>query len=89
LLHVDLHEGTGIMFLLPRRRLLAGGQADDHVADPRRAARLQRDFARNAVALVEQAQHGDALRHRRCAIGRVGAARQIDRRHVRRRTIFV
>ncbi len=63
--HVDLDEGAGQLLHLPGGGGLAGAQADDHVADPDRLARLQREIARQAVALVEQAQHRRPLRHRR------------------------
>ena len=55
------------MFLFPRRGFLARAQADDHLADADRLPRLQRQVTRDAVALVEQADHRDALRHRRFA----------------------
>jgi len=78
LLDIELHERAGIMFLFPGRGLLAGAQADDHVADARRLAGLELDLTGNAVALVEQAEHSDALRHRGCALRRIDAGRQID-----------
>jgi len=65
--HVELDEGAGQPLHLPRRRRLAGTQAHDHVADPHRLPRLQPELARQAVTLVEQTEHGDALRHRRRA----------------------
>ncbi|CUS45330.1 hypothetical protein MGWOODY_Smn1184 [hydrothermal vent metagenome] len=77
------------MVLLPRRGLLAGAQADDHIADAHRLARLERDFARRAVPLVEQPDHRDTLRHRRRTERRVGPARYVDRHHVGWRLILV
>jgi hypothetical protein len=62
--HVELDEGAGQLLHFPGRARLAGAQTDDHVADPYRLARPQGQVARNAVALVEQSQHRDALRHR-------------------------
>jgi hypothetical protein len=62
--HVELDEGAGQLLDLPRGGGLAGAQADDDVADPHRMARLERQIARQAVALVEQADHRDPLRHR-------------------------
>jgi hypothetical protein len=62
--HVDLDEGPGQLLRLPRRRRVAGAQADDHVADPGRLPRLQNEVAGQAVALVEEAEHRHALRHR-------------------------
>jgi hypothetical protein len=62
---VDLDEGAGQLLHLPGGGRLAGAQPDDDVAGADRLARMQREFAHLAVALVEQAQHRDALRHRR------------------------
>ncbi len=78
LLHIDLHEGAGILDGLPRRGLLAGAQPDDDIADPHCLAGLERHVARNAVTLVEQPEHRDTLVHRRrrgrqcAAVGRRG-----------------
>lgn len=68
-LHVELDEGAGLLLFLPWGRRLAGAQAHDRAADTQRLARLHRELAGDAVALVEQADHGDALRH-----GRAGQA---------------
>jgi hypothetical protein len=62
---VELHERAGQRLHLPGRGGLAGAQPDDGIADPDRLARLQRHVARQAVALVEEAEDRDALRHRR------------------------
>ncbi|MEO8176885.1 MAG: hypothetical protein ABI626_09535 [Sphingomicrobium sp.] len=51
--------------MLPRRGGFAGAQAHHHVAHPDRLPRLERQVAYDPVALVEQAEHGDPLRHRR------------------------
>jgi hypothetical protein len=66
-LHVDLDEGAGQLLVFPRRRRLAGAQADDDVLHADGLAGLQRQVADDAVALVEQAEHGNALGHRRHA----------------------
>jgi len=86
---IELHKGAGIMFLLPGRGLLAGAQADDHIADPRRLAGLERDIAGDAVALVEQAEHRDALRHRGCTLRRIDAGRQINRDDIGRGRLLI
>jgi len=62
--HVELDEGAGQLLGLPRRRRLAGAKVDDDVADPLRLARFHRQGLGESVALVEQAEHGDPLRHR-------------------------
>jgi hypothetical protein len=67
LLHVDLDEGAGQLFLLPRRGRFAGAQADDHVLPPRRLARVESDVLDDSVALVEDAEHRHPLCHRRDA----------------------
>jgi hypothetical protein len=66
-LDVHLHEGAGQLFLLPRRARFAGAQADRDILHPHRLPRLQRQVADDAVALVEQAEDRDPLRHRRDA----------------------
>jgi hypothetical protein len=63
--HIHLHEGAGQLLGLPRRRHFAAAQSHDHVPDPHRLARLQRQVLADAVALVEQAQHCGPLGHRR------------------------
>jgi hypothetical protein len=63
--HVELDEGSGQLLHFPGRGRFAGAQPDDRVADPDRLARLQRQVLGQAVALVEKAEHGDPLRHRR------------------------
>jgi hypothetical protein len=68
--HVELDEGAGQLLHLPGRGRLAGAQAHDHVAGPHRLTGSQAELAHLPVALVEQAQGGDPLRHRR------GAGRQ-------------
>jgi hypothetical protein len=68
---VDLDEGAGQLLHFPGRGRLAGAKPHDDVAGADRLARVQREFAHLAVALVEQPQHRDALGHRR------GAGRQL------------
>ena len=64
-LHVELEEGAGQLLQLPGRGRLAGAQPDDRVADPDRLAGPHGEIADDAVALVEQPNHRDPLRHRR------------------------
>jgi hypothetical protein len=66
-LYGQLDEGTRFGRIFPRRGRLACAQPDDRAADPRRFAGLHLDIADQAVALVEQADDGDALGHRGCA----------------------
>jgi hypothetical protein len=65
--NVDLDEGAGQLLILPRRRRLAGAQPDDDVADPHRLAGPHGKVARDAVPLVEELHHRDALGHGRRA----------------------
>jgi hypothetical protein len=62
--HVELDEGAGQLLRLPRRRRLAGSKVDDDVARSHRLARFHRQRLGYSVALVEQPEDGDALRHR-------------------------
>jgi hypothetical protein len=64
-LDVDLDEGAGQLLGFPGGRRLAGPQADDDILEADRLARTQSQVADDAVALVEQAEDGDALGHRR------------------------
>ncbi|AHE53071.1 hypothetical protein NX02_06705 [Sphingomonas sanxanigenens DSM 19645 = NX02] len=84
---VELDEGAGQLLGLPRRGLLARAQADHRIADPHCLARLELDLARQAVALVEEADHRLALRHRRRLRrpGIAGLRRFLDLDHGRRR----
>jgi len=63
LLDVDLDEGTGQLLLLPRRRCLASPEPHNDVLPARRLAGVERDVLNDPVALVEDAQDGNALRH--------------------------
>jgi hypothetical protein len=67
-LDVDLDEGAGQFLFLPRRRRLARAQADHQILPARRLAGMKRDVFDDAVALVEDAEHGDALGHWRDAL---------------------
>jgi hypothetical protein len=64
LLHVHLDEGAGQLLTLPRRSGLAGPKAHDDVVPAGRLAGLQPDVADDAVALVEEPEDRDAIRHR-------------------------
>jgi hypothetical protein len=66
-LHIDLNEGAGQLLLFPRRGRLARLEPHDHVLPPRRLAGVKGDAADDAVALVEDGEDGDALRHGRHA----------------------
>jgi hypothetical protein len=63
-LHVDLDERAGQLFRFPRRGRLARPQAHDHVLPADRLAGSQSDILDDAIALVEEAEDGDSLRHR-------------------------
>jgi hypothetical protein len=65
--NVELHESAGQLLHLPWRGRLAGAQAHDDIAGSRRLAGPQGELAHLAIALVEQPQGGDPLRHRRRA----------------------
>jgi hypothetical protein len=76
-LDVELDEGAGELIRLPRRGFLARAQPHDDIAGADRLAGAQGHVAADAVALVEDAENGDALRHRRRA-GIDGAALILD-----------
>jgi len=59
-----LHKGAGQLFQFPRRAGFAGAQANRDIFNPHRLAGFQHQVADDAIPLVEQAQHGDSLRHR-------------------------
>jgi hypothetical protein len=63
-LHVELDERASQLFRLPRSGHFARAQPDDHILPPRRLAGMERDVLLDPVALVEDAEHRDALRHR-------------------------
>jgi hypothetical protein len=60
---VNLDKGARQPLLLPWRRRFTGAQPNDHVLPPRRLAGMQRDILNDAIALVEDAEHGHALCH--------------------------
>jgi hypothetical protein len=64
LLDVDLHERAGQLLVFPWRGRLAGAQPDDRVLPAHRLAGVERDVLDDPVALVEDSEHCDALRHR-------------------------
>jgi hypothetical protein len=76
--HIQLHEGAGFLHIFPWRAGFAGLQAHDCIAHAHRFARLHRQVAGQAVALVEQADHRHALRHGRAGQG--GGVTRPDRR---------
>lgn len=76
---VDLDEGAGQLLRFPRRGRLARPQPHGDILDPHRLSRAQREVADDAVALIEQPQHGNPLRHRRHAGLLRGRARYVDR----------
>jgi len=90
--HIDLDERAGFRRGFPRRGPLASGEAHDHVAHAARLAGLDLDILGEVVALVEQAERGDALfargaeagiRHRRRSFrsGEVSGNFGLLRRH--------
>jgi hypothetical protein len=79
LLDVELDEGAGQFLIFPRRRRIAGAQADDRVAEADRLPRLHRDVADDAVALVEQPEHRHALGHRGHPGNRLDGPWRVDR----------
>jgi hypothetical protein len=62
-LDVELHESARELLILPGRGRLARAQAHDRVVHPDRLARLESKIANDAIALVEQAEDGDAVGH--------------------------
>jgi hypothetical protein len=63
-LDIKLDESPCELFAFPRSRRLAGAQPNDRIVQSDRLARLHPNIARDAVALVENAENGDAIRHR-------------------------
>jgi hypothetical protein len=62
---VDLDERAGQFLFFPRRGRFTGAKPDDDVLPADRLARAQRDVLDDPVALVEDPEDRDALRHRR------------------------
>jgi hypothetical protein len=67
LLHVELNERSGQLLVFPRSGRFARAQPHDRVFPAHRLAGVKRDVLDDAVALVEDPEHGNALRHRRYA----------------------
>jgi hypothetical protein len=66
-LDIDLDECAGQSLRFPRRGRLACAQANDDVLPADRLSGVERDVLDDAVALVEDRQHRDALSHGRDA----------------------
>jgi hypothetical protein len=62
-----LYKCSGQRLRFPGRGLLAGPQANQHIANARRFARAQPDLTRDTISLVEQPQHRNPIFHRRHA----------------------
>jgi hypothetical protein len=91
LLHVELHERAGQLFLFPGRRRLAGAKAHDDVLPAHRLTGAKRDVLNDAVALVENAEDRDAPGHRRDAalpVRRRGSLATTARRRVLLRLVL-
>ena len=78
LFDVELDERPGEAVIFPRRGRIAGAQADHGVAEADRLSGLERDVADDAVALVEQPKHRDALAHRSHARHRCHGLGHVD-----------
>jgi len=76
-LHIELHESARFLLGFPWGRRLAGAQAHDGIAYAQRFAGLHLELAGEAIALVEQAEHGLALRHRRAGQISAGARQRL------------
>jgi len=78
----DLDKSAFLLGLLPGQRAFAGRQLDDDVADTLGLARLEHHVLGQVVALVEQAQRGDAVLDRRaeCAFHRRAGNRRLGDR---------
>ena len=79
LFDVELDERPGQPIILPRRARVAGAQPNHRVAVADRLPGPERDVADDAVALVEQAQHRDALAHRSHPRDRLDRLGRVDR----------
>jgi hypothetical protein len=66
-LDLKLDERPGELLLFPRSARLAGAKPDDGVPHPHRLPRPHRQVADDPIALVEQADDRDPLRHGRDA----------------------
>jgi hypothetical protein len=77
--HVHLDERASQFLLFPRRCRFASAQADGDILHPHRLPRFQGQVANDPVALVEQAEHRDALGHRSYAGLVARGPRHVDR----------
>jgi hypothetical protein len=75
--HVELHESAGFLHIFPGRAGFASLQPHDRVAHAQRFARLHRQVAGQAVALVQKADDGTAFPHRGAGQGATGG--RLDR----------
>jgi hypothetical protein len=76
LLHVNLHESAGELLFFPRRRCLACAKTHEEVLPAHRLPGMKDHVLHDAVALVEHADDGNALRHRgNAGLVRCGARR--------------
>jgi len=80
----DLDEGAGQLIGFVRFGLVAGADLDHQIADANALARMEAQVAGQPVALVEHADHRDAIGH----WGRAGKTLRLgaDRAFQRRRT---
>jgi hypothetical protein len=62
-LHIDLNEGAGQLFLFPRRRRLARPQPHHDVFPADRLAGVKHHVLNESIALVEDCDHRNPLRH--------------------------
>jgi hypothetical protein len=72
----QLHKGAGFRRIFPWRGGFTGAQPHQHISDTLFGAGLHRQFRYQAVALVQQAQLGDPLVHRRDAVNILQIVRQ-------------
>lgn len=68
LLDEELDESADFGWVFPGQRTLAAGEPDDDVADPARFAGLHHQVLALVVALVEQADRGNAVLDRRAEL---------------------
>jgi hypothetical protein len=88
-LRIDLHERAGQRLGFPRRSRLAGTQPHHYIADTDCLTRLHRQIAFDAITLVEQSDHGDAIGHRCLGLAQrvrcgSGLGDRLGRRHIAR-----
>ena len=63
-LDIKLDESAGELLGLPRGGHLTGAKPDNHILPTRRLTGMESDILDDPVALVEDSEHRDALRHR-------------------------